>query len=124
MGHRPAAHRLAHERLDRERAEAISAVMQALAAPSRLLILDRLRGGPCLVGDLARAVAMEQSAVSQQLRVLRHLRLVVSVRSGRQIFYGLHDSHVAELLDQAISHVEHLELSAAEPLVLPMEAIR
>ena len=33
--------------------------MQALAAPSRLRILGRLRAGPCSVGELAEAVGME-----------------------------------------------------------------
>ena len=65
--------------------------MQALAAPSRVRILSRLAAGPCSVGALARDVAMEQSAVSQQLRVLRHLGLVVGERDGRQIIYALYD---------------------------------
>lgn len=98
--------------------------MQALATPSRVLILDRLRRGPCPVGELAEAVEMEHSAVSQQLRVLRQLKLVISVRSGRHVYYGLYDSHVAELLDQAASHVKHLDLTAPEPLVLPHQASR
>lgn len=76
------------------------------------------------MGELAEAIEMEHSAVSQQLRVLRHLKLVISERSGRQVYYGLYDSHVAELLDQAAAHVEHLDLSAPEPLVLPQEASR
>jgi DNA-binding transcriptional ArsR family regulator len=49
--------------------------MQALAAPSRLLILARLRREPCPVGRLAADIGMEQSAVSHQLRMLRHLGL-------------------------------------------------
>jgi DNA-binding transcriptional ArsR family regulator len=84
--------------------------MQALATPSRLLILDRLRAGPCSVGDLSRAVAMEQSAVSHQLRLLRHLGLVVSERSGRQMIYDLHDPHVGELIEEAIGHSEHVRI--------------
>ena len=53
---------------------------------------------------------MEQSAVSQQLRVLRHLGLVVGEREGRQIIYALHDEHIGALLSEAISHTEHLRL--------------
>jgi DNA-binding transcriptional ArsR family regulator len=51
---------------------------------------------------------MEGSAVSHQLRILRHLGLVVGRRQGRQVIYDFHDDHVGELLEQAISHVEHL----------------
>jgi DNA-binding transcriptional ArsR family regulator len=59
---------------------------------------------------------MEQSAVSQQLRVLRHLGLVVGERDGRQVIYALHDDHVRALLSEAVSHTEHLRLGlAAEP---------
>ena len=84
--------------------------MQALATPSRVRILSRLAGGECAVTELSRAVDMAQSAVSQQLRVLRHLGLVTHRRSGRQIIYALHDDHVAVLLEQAVSHTEHLRL--------------
>jgi ArsR family transcriptional regulator, nickel/cobalt-responsive transcriptional repressor len=59
---------------------------------------------------------MEQSAVSHQLRLLRHLGLVVGERRGRRTVYALHDSHVADLLDQAVFHVEHLRLGFAEPI--------
>jgi DNA-binding transcriptional ArsR family regulator len=90
--------------------------MQALATPSRVLILDRLRRGACPVGELARAVAMEQSAVSHQLRLLRHLGLVVSERRGRQVIYDLHDPHVGELLEQAIGHSEHVRLGRRQPI--------
>lgn len=53
---------------------------------------------------------MEPSAVSHQLRLLRHLGFVVGRREGRYVVYDLHDDHVAHLLDEAISHVEHLQL--------------
>ena len=57
---------------------------------------------------------MEQSAVSHQLRLLRHLGLVEGSRRGRSISYALYDEHVAELLDQAIYHAEHLRLGAPD----------
>ena len=93
-----------------------------LATPSRVRILGRLKEGPCSVGELAQAVGMEASAVSHQLRSLRQLGFVVGERRGKQIFYGLHDSHVAELLDQAIFHVQHRTLGARQPLDLPAQA--
>ena len=53
---------------------------------------------------------MEPSAVSHQLRLLRHLRFVVGRRDGRRVVYDLYDDHVAHLLEEAISHVEHVQL--------------
>jgi ArsR family transcriptional regulator, nickel/cobalt-responsive transcriptional repressor len=94
-------------------ASSVAEMMRALAAPSRVRILSRLGAGPCSVGELAREVGMEQSAVSQQLRVLRHLGLVVGEREGRHIIYALYDEHVRALLSEAISHTEHLRLGLA-----------
>ena len=94
-------------------ARSVAEMMHALSTPSRVRILSRLGAGPCSVGELAREVGMEQSAVSAQLRVLRHLGLVVGERDGRQIIYALHDEHVRALLTEAISHTEHLRLGLA-----------
>jgi DNA-binding transcriptional ArsR family regulator len=98
-------------------ARSVAETMQALATPSRVRILSRLGVGPSSVGDLARDIGMEQSAVSQQLRVLRHLGLVIGERDGRHVIYALHDEHVRALLREAVSHTEHLRLGlAASPL--------
>ena len=96
--------------LDAATAQQVAETMQALATASRVRILGRLRHGACSVGELAEAVGMGQSAVSHQLRVLRHLGLVTGERRGRQIVYALHDSHVGVLLNEAIFHIEHVRL--------------
>jgi DNA-binding transcriptional ArsR family regulator len=100
--------------LDAEGAATVAAALQALATPSRLLMLTRLRQSPCSVGELAEAIDMEQSAVSHQLRLLRNLGLVVGKRAGRSIVYSLYDVHVAQLLDEAVYHIEHLRLGVRE----------
>jgi ArsR family transcriptional regulator, nickel/cobalt-responsive transcriptional repressor len=106
------SHRTASD-LDAGFAHVIADTMQALAAPSRVRILGRLSAGPCSVNELAEAVEMEPSAVSHQLRLLRHLGLVVGDRQGRRVVYDLYDDHVGELLEQAISHVEHVRAGLA-----------
>ncbi len=99
-----------HARLTPQNAPQVAAMFQALSTPSRLLILARLREGPCAATELATAVGMEQSACSHQLRLLRNLGLVTGTRRGRSVVYTLHDDHVAALLDQAPHHAEHLRL--------------
>jgi DNA-binding transcriptional ArsR family regulator len=96
--------------LDAASASVVAETLQALATPSRLLILTRLRHGACTVTELAQQVGMEQSAVSHQLRLLRHLGLVVGTRQGKNTSYALYDNHVAMLLDEAVYHCEHLRL--------------
>ncbi len=110
MGHGVEGHDNSTVQLDGDTAKTVATVFQALATPSRLQILTKLRHGPCTVSDLTAAVAMEQSAVSHQLRLLRNLGLVDGNRIGRNVVYGLYDNHIAELLDQAIYHAEHRRL--------------
>jgi ArsR family transcriptional regulator, nickel/cobalt-responsive transcriptional repressor len=100
--------------VDAATAREVADTMQVLAAPSRVRILARLREGGCSVNELAAAVEMEASAVSHQLRLLRHLGLVVGERTGRTVVYALHDSHVADLIDQAVWHVDHLRLGIVD----------
>jgi DNA-binding transcriptional ArsR family regulator len=126
MGHgaaTPADQTVPRKSLDAAGAAKVATTLQALATPSRLLILARLREGPLPATELAAEVGMEQSACSHQLRLLRNLGLVVGERKGRSVVYALYDHHVAELLDQALYHVEHLRLgltdTPAEPGAVP-----
>lgn len=115
MGHGAIANaQVPRTSLTAESAARVASTLQALATPSRLLILARLREGPCASTELAAAVGMEQSACSHQLRLLRNLGLVVGERRGRSVVYALYDNHVAALLDQALYHVEHLRLGLTD----------
>lgn len=102
------------ELLDPRAAGQVAETMQALATPSRLRILACLHGGPRSVTEISAAVGMDGSAVSHQLRILRHLGLVTGERDGRRVNYSLYDHHVAQLLEQAMSHVEHLRSGLSE----------
>lgn len=94
--------------LTEDDAEHLAEVMRALASPLRLRILSVLRDGPTTVTDLSQRLDAAQAAVSNHLRLLRHLSLVSGERRGRHIYYHLFDEHVADLLDQAVDHVTHL----------------
>ena len=108
--------------LDAASAAQVAETLQALATPSRLLILTRLRREACSVTQLAQDVGMEQSAVSHQLRLLRHLGLVVGTRRGKSTIYALYDNHVAMLLDEAVYHIEHLRLGVRDQVPAPAVA--
>ncbi|MCL6525944.1 MAG: metalloregulator ArsR/SmtB family transcription factor [Thermaceae bacterium] len=82
-----------------------SKLLKAVADPTRMRLLSALRAaGELCVGDLAAAVAMSESAVSHQLRLLRRLKLVTPRKASRQVFYRLSDEHVATILDFALEH--------------------
>ena len=98
-------------KLSDELAESVAELSAAFATPSRVRILVRLWQGPAPVSTLADDIRMEQSAVSHQLRLLRHLDLVRTRRNGREIVYALRDDHVATMLNEAIYHIEHVRLN-------------
>jgi DNA-binding transcriptional ArsR family regulator len=105
-------------RVNAQSAAQVASLMTGLATTSRVQILGRLREGACSVTELCAAVLM-----TQQLRILRSLSLVVGTRTGRQTIYGLHDPHVAVLLDEALRHLEHLRDSGgAAPAVTSVPA--
>jgi DNA-binding transcriptional ArsR family regulator len=58
-------------------------VFQALADPTRRVIVERLSRGPASVSELARPLAMSLSAVVQHLAVLEASGLVRSEKTGR-----------------------------------------
>jgi DNA-binding transcriptional ArsR family regulator len=117
MGHGVQGRSTPPAQLDADSAATVAATLQALATPSRLRILTRLRHGACPVTELADAVEMEQSAVSHQLRLLRALGLVIGMRKGRTVVYSLYDNHVAMLLDEAVYHIEHLGRGITDDII-------
>jgi len=58
-------------------------VFQALADPTRRVIVERLSRGPASVSELAKPLAMSLSAVVQHLAVLQASGLVRSEKVGR-----------------------------------------
>lgn len=65
------------------------ALLKALANPDRLLILCQLAQAERSVGELEASLAIGQPTLSQQLTVLRGLRLVATRRAGRRVIYRL-----------------------------------
>jgi DNA-binding transcriptional ArsR family regulator len=62
-------------------------ILEALADPSRLLIVTVLRHGPMSIGDIVARVRLAQSTVSVHLAVLQRSGLVsVEVKRNRRIY--------------------------------------
>ena len=79
-------------------------LLKGFADGTRLRILTLLRGREVCVHEIVDALDLSQSAVSHQLRVLRDARLVSRRRDGRHVYYRLADTHVHEMLNNALSH--------------------
>ena len=71
----------------------------ALAQPIRRSILDELRGGERLVGELADRLELTQPLTSKHLRVLRDAGLVTVRIDGPRRWYGVRVEPLVELDD-------------------------
>lgn len=72
-------------------------VFQAIACPTRRALLDALALGESNVSDLVASLEVTQSAVSQQLGVLRSAGLVEERAVGRFRYYRLRAKPLAEV---------------------------
>src|SRR3954451_2793381 len=109
----PSEHADAGRPLGADEAQALAEALRAFGSASRLRLLWALSDGERNVEELAGAVAMDQSAVSHQLRLLRQQRLVAVRRDGRHANYRLFDHHLPELLAALRHHHEHADAGAA-----------
>lgn len=64
--------------------DALSAIFQALADPTRRTILRRLREGEATVHDLADPLPISQPAVSKHLKVLEQAGLIERRREAQR----------------------------------------
>jgi DNA-binding transcriptional ArsR family regulator len=71
--------------------------LEALGDATRREIMDRLRGGPRSVGEIAVGLPISRPAVSQHLRVLKEAGLVTERRDGTRRIYRIEPKAVADL---------------------------
>ncbi|MBL4666464.1 MAG: winged helix-turn-helix transcriptional regulator [Sneathiella sp.] len=67
-----------------------STLMKALSSETRLMLLCQIGEDERSVNELAEALEMRSSSVSQQLALLRKDGLVTTRRQGQTIFYSLY----------------------------------
>jgi len=77
----------------------MSTTFEVLAQPIRRSILDRLRDGEHLVGELAAELGLNQPLTSKHLRVLREAGLVTVRIDGPRRWYRLRVEPLTEVDD-------------------------
>ena len=76
-----------------------------LGDSTRIKILSALFQSEMCVCDIAALLGMTQSAISHQLRVLKHGRLVKHRKEGKVVYYSLDDDHIKHIVDQGLTHI-------------------
>jgi ArsR family transcriptional regulator len=105
--HAEAVHRVRRVRRPDHLIAQLGELFSALGDGTRLRIIEALMESELCVCDLGVALGLSQSAVSHQLRLLRHLGLVRARRVGRVVYYALDDDHVRRFFGQGLEHVAH-----------------
>lgn len=95
-----------HTLPDKETMEAIAELFKGFGDPTRVHILSLLLQQEMCVNDIADAVAISQSAISHQLRMLKQMHLIKFRREGKNILYSLADDHVRTILQMGLEHVK------------------
>ena len=73
---------------------------------TRIRILYTLIDGEKNVSDICDEIAMNQSAVSHQLKTLKASHLVKVRREGKAMLYSLADDHVETILKIGMEHIQ------------------
>ena len=86
----------------------IAEFFKVFGDPTRLRILFLLEQGERGVNAISMELGMQQSTISQQLKLLRARRLVKFRKDGRNVLYRLNDEHIHAILALGIEHYQEL----------------
>lgn len=103
--HQDLVERVMERMPDRSLLDELGTFFKLFGDPSRISILWALSQSEMCVCDLCALLGMKQSAVSQQLKVLKHSRIVKSRRDGKMIYYSLDDDHIERVLNLGMQHI-------------------
>ncbi|WP_165984368.1 helix-turn-helix transcriptional regulator [Streptomyces sp. YIM 98790] len=95
--------------------EVLARFGRALADPIRCRLLLALRQAPAYPSDLADALGISRTRLSNHLACLRDCGLVVTVPDGRRIRYELADRRLAHALDDLRAAVVAVEADRSCP---------
>ncbi len=83
--------------MDTKRALHLTRLLRAFGHPARVRLINLLCERDCNVKTLTAAVKLPQPVVSQQLAVLREVRIVEFERKGNQVIYRIRQPWVKAL---------------------------
>ncbi|MEM7179687.1 MAG: metalloregulator ArsR/SmtB family transcription factor [Spirochaetota bacterium] len=85
--------------------ERAAGLFRALGDESRLKLLQYIAHKEACVTEIAQYSGEGLSTVSQRLKLLRFEGLVKRRREGKHLYYSLTDSHIYNLMQNALEHV-------------------
>lgn len=84
----------------------VSELFKALSDPTRTKIVHALLEYEMCVGEIANFLAISQSNVSHQLKILRDANIVKFKKEGKMSFYRLNSDKIESILTLAFEHMK------------------
>ena len=75
-------------------------MLKALAQPTRLKILELLRGGEKCICEIVPAINGEQSNISRHISLMQKTHLISTRKEGVRLMVKVRDSRIFDILDQ------------------------
>lgn len=91
--------------LDEHVAAHVAELFSVFGDASRVRIVSALVNEELNVNAIAELINISKSAVSHHLRNLRQMKLVVSRRDGKEVYYHIEDEHITSLFLQGVNHI-------------------
>lgn len=110
------------ENLPKEALEQVASYFRVLSEPTRLMLLNKLRGGERNVGELAQACGFTAANVSRHLALMMQSGLVARDSRGTSVYYRIADKSVYALCDLVCGNIgRQLERSLQERAVFSVD---
>jgi DNA-binding transcriptional ArsR family regulator len=104
--------------LPKDALEKVASYFQALSEPTRLSLLNLLRGGERNVGELAQLTGFTPANVSRHMALLSTHGLVARDSRGTSVYYRIADPSVYQLCDLVCGNLaRQFERAASERAV-------
>lgn len=104
--HNDIVNKAAGKLLSEEQFTELAEFYKIFSDSTRIKILQALLQSEMCVCDISALLKMQQSAISHQLRLLRQSNMVKNRKVGKVVYYSLKDSHVSEILNMGIAHID------------------
>lgn len=73
---------------------------------TRLRIINVLQQKAMCVSEIAKVLDMTPSSISHQLRSLRTMNLVITLKKGKTVYYKLSDYHILDIFGKGYEHIQ------------------
>ncbi len=103
--HDDAVARVKEQMLSEEEYSDLSEFFKIFGNPTRLKIISLLSAEDLCVCDISEALGLNQTTVSNQLRVLRANNIVKYQKEGKMARYSLTDEHIEMIFKVGLEHI-------------------